>query len=147
MIEIEKAITFVERNGTSLEIARLEAVLGKGHKNDSVLNQIKELQNSDGGFNLQIGAKSSISDTGFILTWLSDLKCLQSEVTQKAIKYLESVQNENGSWNEKVNSTDDTPEWRESNNHKAILYQTANTLFWLAKCSHDKGCIERGVNI
>jgi len=97
MLSISRAVEFIESRGSSIEIARMNSILGSKIDNGKALSQIRQLQNADGGFSLQVGAKSSISDTGFVIMWLSDLKLLQLGIAKQAIKYLESEQNNDGS--------------------------------------------------
>lgn len=49
-MDIPKAISFVEKNGTALEKYRLRFLRGK-EKNDEIpLQYLRNLQNEDGGF-------------------------------------------------------------------------------------------------
>ncbi|SLM18950.1 hypothetical protein SPIRO4BDMA_50465 [uncultured spirochete] len=145
MINIDTAEGFIRKNGTEIERARLSSILGSMFDTQKALSLIQSLQNKDGGFSLVKDRESNISDTGFILTWLSDLKALHSNIAEKAIVYLESLQNKNGSWNETLPTDDtETPEWQKPENHRAMLFHTANTLFWLNKYSRNSICIEKG---
>ncbi len=143
MIDIAKAIDFVKQYGNAIEIARLESILGNTFDKERILSRIRKFQNVDGGFAIPECRESNISDTGFVLSWLSDLQCPSSDISKHAIHYLESQQNTDGSWREKLNDEIAVPEWKESNNHKAILFQTANTVFWLLKCSGNTGVVEK----
>jgi prenyltransferase beta subunit len=105
MINIDTAEGFIRKNGTEIERARLSSILGSMFDTQKALSLIQSLQNKDGGFSLVKDRESNISDTGFILTWLSDLKALHSNIAEKAIVYLESLQNKNGSWNETLPTT------------------------------------------
>jgi len=145
MIDIGKAISYVVQYGNRIEKARLQVILGEKINEKDVIASIAQYQNPDGGYRLLNGYKSSISDTNFVLTWLSDLRLMETDNSKKAVLFLEKEQNDNGSWNEKVNNSIEVPEWRESDNHKAILYQTASTLFWLCLVSSNLDCIEKGM--
>lgn len=74
------------------------------------------------------------------------MKFIDTNIAKRALGYLESEQNENGSWNEQQGEKSGIPEWRQANNHKAILYQTSNAVFWLSKYSSNRKCIENGIN-
>ncbi len=146
MFDLEKAISFVSNHGNDLEKARLEAILG--HKIDQwkVLIEIRTIQNPDGGFSLSCDGLSKVSDTEFILTWLSDLALLSHEITLNSLVFLNNKQNEDGSWQEiTYGNHSEVPEWKDSTNPKSILFQTANTVFWLYPFDSYQESIQKGI--
>jgi len=99
-----------------------------------------------GGFSLSKSGLSNLSDTGFVLTWLSDLNLLSDEIALKSFVFFNNRQNSDGSWNEvEYDDLLKVPEWKESGNIRSVLYQSANTMFWLYKFYNKAGCIDKGM--
>lgn len=147
LFSLEKAISYINENGSEIEKARLDSILGNKIDKTKLLSSITEFQNADGGFSLSRNGLSNLSDTGFVLTWLSDLDLLSNEITLNCFSFFCKMQNDDGSWKEiEYEKGIDIPEWKESTSIKSVLYQTANTMFWLYKYSNNTDCINNGIN-
>lgn len=82
-----------------------------------------------------------------ILTWLSDLNLLTNEIALNCFTFLQNHQNEDGSWKEITCSNGKPiPEWKVTDNPKSILFQTANTVFWLYQYGKNPESSRKGIS-
>ena len=74
-MDVQKAIGFIEENGTKLEKYRLNHLLGKGRDDEVPLRHLRRLQNDDGGFPYddEKGKLSSVNSTGVDLSLIVEL--------------------------------------------------------------------------
>ena len=94
--------SFIEKNGTDLEKARLQYILYGSEPEPDVLKNLTKLQNEDGGFpcGLQEGNPSSLERTHMALWWLEELGVRNSTEVDCAINFLVRKQSDDGSWDE-----------------------------------------------
>jgi len=138
-LDVQKAIRFVEENGTELEKYRLSYLLGK-ERNDKVpLRYLKGLQNNDGGFPYrdEKGKLSSVNSTSVNLSLMIELGLTNSDVCRKTIEYLINVQCEDGSWdeNQAINQYN-PPFWNTPGDLKTKMWLTANVLNYLIQLGY-----------
>ena len=101
-MDVEKAIRFVEDNGTELEKYRLSYLLGKKRDNEVPLGYLRRIQNVDGGFPYENekGKASCILSTSANLGLMIELGLADSGICKKTVEYLLRVQGRDGGWNE-----------------------------------------------
>jgi hypothetical protein len=130
MIDLEKAIAFVQSSGDEIERARLYAILWDAPPPHSVLMKIAESQHADGGFTYWCREASNICDTAYILQWLEELHIYDTLFVNRACQYLIDHQKEDGGWDE-VQALRDlpVPDWMVP----GIL---ENRLWLTAFCAH-----------
>jgi len=140
-MNVEKAIGFVEKNGTELEKCRLNYLLGKERDDEIPLRYLRELQNDDGGFpyNNEKGKLSSVNSTSGNLSLIIELGLTTSEVCRKTIKYLLSAQGEDGSWDEDPTINQyNPPFWNMPGDLKTNMWLTASTVNDLTQLGYRK---------
>ena len=126
--------SFIAKNGTDLENARLQYILYESVPNPDVLNSFTRLQNEDGGFpcGLQVGSPSSLERTHLSLWWLEELGTLNSIEVDSAIEFLVRKQRDDGSWDENLALPRQClPPWIIPGDLLTILYLTAYSAYWL----------------
>jgi len=147
-IQIERARTFVEANGTAIDRARLQALLER-HALTSVPEPLAVLQQADGGFpsELVAGRPSSLITTATVLRWLHDLRQSESELASRAIQFIESRQTPRGIWRENpvLQSYDPQP-WMDPDSPAADVYITALCAGTLVVLSNDELAADQAVS-
>ena len=126
-IDIARAHAFVAAHGTDLDRARAAALL-EGVVPETVPDAIATLQNTDGGFpvGLVAGRTSALSPTAQALTWLRDLKLVDTEVGQRALQFIEERQLPRGIWREQPEVMQwNPPPWMDPDSTPADVYTTA----------------------
>ena len=127
-MDVQRAIRFVEENGTELEKYRLNYLLGKERDDEIPLRYLSGLQNDDGGFpyNSEKGKSSSVNSTSVNLSLMIELGLTKSAVCRKTLEYLTSVQGEDGSWdeNQAINQYN-PPFWNTPGDLKTKMWLTA----------------------
>lgn len=139
-IDITGARTFVDKNGTALDRARLAALLD-GVVPPSVPEPIQTLQNPDGGYpvGLVAGRPSALSPTALALTWLRDLQLIESPEAQRALAFITARQAPRGIWREQPEVLQfDPPLWMDPTSTPADIYTTALCANTLAVLSDDE---------
>lgn len=130
-MDIQKAISFVEENGTELEKYRLDYLLGEERDDKVPLRYLKELQNDDGGFPYknEKGKPSSVNNTSSNLGLMIELELTDSEVCRNTLNYLIGIQGEDGGWDENhaINRYN-PPFWDLPGDLKTKMWLTANIL-------------------
>lgn len=128
-MNIEKAIQFVEKNGTPIDKYRLRFLLGKKRNDEVPLRHLRDLQNADGGFpyNDEKGKASCVSNAASCLDMLIGLGLTNSDVFEKTVDHLLRIQNEDGSWSENEEiSKYDPPFWDLPRDLKTSMWLTAD---------------------
>ena len=147
-MDIQKAISFVEENGTELEKYRLNYLLGKAKDDGVPLRYLRKLQNGDGGFpySNEKGKLSSINSTSLNLSLIIELGLTESEVCRRTLEYLLSVQGEDGSWDENHAVTQyNPPFWGTPGDLKTKMWLTANILNHLIQLGYrESEAVKRG---
>jgi len=147
-LDIQKAISFVEENGTELETYRLSYLLGEKGDDGVPLGFLKGLQNDDGGFPYkgEKGKPSSVNHTISNLSIMIELGLTGSEVCRNAVDYLMSIQGEDGGWDEShAISRYDPPFWDLPGNLKTKMWLTASVLSHLIQLGYrESEAVRRG---
>lgn len=145
-MDIEKAVRFVEKNGTKLERYRLNYLLGKERDDEVPLRYLRSLQNDDGGFPYgnEKGKLSSVNSTSAILSLMIELGLTESDVCEKTVEFLLRVQGEDGSWDENpaINQYN-PPFWDMPGDLKTKVWLTASILNYLIQLGYRKSVVVR----
>jgi len=140
-MDIQKAINFVNKSDSKIEIAKLNVILGNKVEENSqhLFEYYSNLQNKDGGFPHQrnIGQISTINVTTGLLHTLLDFDLEKSKPFQIGIKYLIKQQHKNGYWNEPQELLKlKPPIWDDPTNELARIWLTANACHLLARTKY-----------
>lgn len=144
MLNIPKAIRFVEVSSTALEKYRLHFLLGKERNDEIPLRHLRDLQNNDGGFpyNCEKGKASCVNATSNNISLMIELGIGKSDVCRKAIEYLLKIQGKDGSWSEnEAIKQYDPPFWDLPNDLKTTMWLTANITNFLIQLNYRKSSI------
>ena len=138
-MDIQKVISFVEENGTEIEMYRLKYLLTKEKDDEVPLSYLQGLQNKDGGFpyNHKKGNLSSVNGTNLNLSLMIEFGLTESDVCRKTLEYLLRVQGEDGSWDENpaINQYN-PPFWNTPGDLKVKSWLTASILNDLIQLSY-----------
>ena len=138
-VDIEKTLNYIKKNGTDLDVYRVE-YLFYNKKDDKVsLKIFSQVQNEDGGFsyNLEKGEDSGISETCSMLSILSELNLLDYHIAKKSIKYLLKKQKNDGRLSENVEILKyDPPPWNLPDDLKCDMWLTAEIALKLLKLGY-----------
>lgn len=140
-LNIQKAIRFIEENGTELEKYRLRYLLGKEEGKELPLKHLKALQNDDGGFPYddEKGKLSSVNSVSVNLALMVELGLEKSEVCRKTVAYLLKVQGEDGSWDEdEAINQYNPPFWDAPGDLRTKMWLTANVSNYLIQLGHEE---------
>lgn len=102
MLDVEKALEYIELEGTDLDRYR-SRFLFRGERDDVMATWLLgSYQNQDGGYplHLVIGEQSNISETAKIIAHSSQMQLLRSPCCRKALEYIRSCQHPDGFWQE-----------------------------------------------
>lgn len=148
-MDVQKAIDFIEENGTMLEKYRLGYLLGKEKSSEFPLIYLKALQNEDGGFpcNDEKGKESSVNLTSVNLSLMIELGLGESDVCRKTLEYILNIQIEDGSWDEnKAINQYNPPFWDTPGDLKTKMWLTATILNHLIQLGYGKSqAVRKGV--
>jgi squalene cyclase len=134
-MDVTSLINLVEQNGSDLEKARMRHILFDIEPELKDIQPFLELQNNNGGFPYDLiqGNLSSVDTTLTALWWLDELGMLESTAADKALGYLNTVQRDDGGWDEdSAISQYDLPPWISPGDLRTRLYLSAYTAYWLA---------------
>jgi hypothetical protein len=132
----DRAIAFVEANGTELEKARLRWVVDMVAPGRAAVDSLAALQNADGGFPLGLvaGRPTSVDSTLTALWWLEELGLLASVPAGRAHAFLGFAQRKDGGWDENpALAQHDLPPWVRIGDLPTRLYLTAYAAYWLGR--------------
>lgn len=138
-IDANLAIEFVRKNGNQEQNERLECILTGKKVSEEILVSFLEIQNPDGGFpyGFQKGRPSSIMDTLLALARLEDYNSLDHDSVERITRFLFSIQNSDGSWEEPaIIEQFNPPSWMKPGDLKVRVLATAYVSFWLAKLNY-----------
>lgn len=140
----EKAIQFVQKNGSDLEQARLQYLLHKERPSPAIIQQLCNPQRDDGGFApFWAPDYSSIDTTCYWLALAEQLGIgIAEPAVAHALRFLEKNQKKNGRFTEGLSVVDSAPPWAAPGDLAAELYLTANAGFWLAYFGFAKAALQ-----
>jgi len=146
-VDFAKAVDLVRRIGSKEEAERLECILEGRKPETSFLEELRNLQNTDGGvpLNMKKGKASTLMDSAVVLVRLEDFNSLQIDIAERIVDFFFARQDKDGSWNENENILSyNPPPWLNPRDIRAKILSTAYTGFWLAKLGYpDDGRIKR----
>jgi hypothetical protein len=133
-IDLSKAIHFVQKNGSDVEVMRLKFYLGEQGLPETEYLKIFADQHEDGGWAPKwLPGYSSPNATCYRLAQAEQLGINKSQIQlQKAIHFLMQHQAPDGSWEEANQASEAAPPWAQPGVLAAQLYLTANCGFWVA---------------
>lgn len=85
--------------------SRVLPYITSSDKYSSVKEAVKNSQNPDGGWGIAEGYESDVLDTVIVINSLIDEKNVETYILKRAVSYIISTQNSNGSWS--LNDSDD----------------------------------------
>lgn len=130
MVDLEKAIAYVQAKGDIIEQARLASILWGKPLEKAALQKLAEMQNPDGGFSYWVKGFSTVCDTVYILIWLDELSLQRKPLAKRAINFLFKQQKEDGGW-------DEVERVKEANPPPFLKPGEISTRIWLtAHCAH-----------
>jgi squalene cyclase len=134
MANRDAAKSFVEIRGTLGERARLEHVLTGRVSSRQAVETVLSGQRADGGWPpLWAPDYSSLDATCFRLSQAEQMGLGDSNLrVARAIVFLSSRQNADGSWEEDSRFREAAPPWAKPGNQRAKIYISALCGFWLA---------------
>jgi len=126
-MDLDRAAAFVEAGGSSLDRARLRALL---HGEPAPAEALPRA-NDDGGFSSSwSGEASSLDATCFVLDQVSDLGEEAATLRARAILFLQAHRARDGWWQEDPSLAAAAPEWARPGDEAATVYLTANCGHW-----------------
>jgi squalene cyclase len=138
-IDNDRARAWIEEHGSALDRLRLTTLLGETTP-AAVPDEIRALQNSDGGFpvGLVAGRPSALSPTAYVLAWLRDLRLTDSAEAGRALEFIIKRQSPRGIWRESRDvQRFDPPPWMDPESTAADIYTTALCAGTVAALSDD----------
>ncbi|MGC4784061.1 prenyltransferase/squalene oxidase repeat-containing protein [Micromonospora zamorensis] len=138
VVDLEAAIGFVVAHGDAVERARLSWLRNGTAVPPELLETAEIGQSPDGGWPATWGgAMASIDATCFRLAELDDLGAFGRPAARRALDWLASRQQADGSWDEDASLADSAPEWARPGDPEAGFLQSANAGFWLTVAGLD----------
>ena len=132
--ELQRAVNFVQHQGTDIERARLRSILYAEPAPDVVREQFERSQRGDGGWAAFWAPDySSLDATCYQLAQADQLGIdRKSRLFVDAVRFLAERQHFDGSWEEEETEAGAAPSWAMPGDVAARLYVTANCGFWVA---------------
>ncbi len=108
MLRVERALDYIEFEGTDLDRYRSRFLFNSERDDTMATWLLGAYQNTDGGYplNLAYGKPSSISETAKILGCASELETAKSPVCRRAEEFIASRQHPDGFWQERFSQLD-----------------------------------------
>jgi len=127
------AIQYSLDNGNHIEQARLNYLLHGQSPSPAIVAEFSSTQNQDGSWSpFWATGYSSLDATCFHLAQAHQLGISMNEpVLSRALTFLTSNQDPDGSWEEDQSVVDIVPPWAKPGDLSAKLYITANCGYWL----------------
>ena len=138
-MDVQKAISFIEENGTELERYRLSYLLRKERDDDVPLRYLREIQNDDGGFPYENekSKASCIMNTSASLGLMIEWGLAKSDVCRKTVEYLLRIQGRDGSWDENDEIRQyNPPFWNLPGDPKTKMWLTADVCNYLIQLGY-----------
>lgn len=140
-MDFTKAVKFVQKMGNKEEVERLECILKERKPKTRFVEELRSLQNADGGFplNMEKGKPSTLMDSAVVLVRLEEFNSLQIDIVEEIVRFFFERQNKDGSWNEDENILPyNPPPWMNPRDISVKILSTAYTGFWLAKLNFSR---------
>jgi uncharacterized membrane protein len=99
-MNVDRAISYVQAEGDTVQVARLEAALWDEPPSDEALQQLAALQQDDGSFAYWVPQVGNVCDTAYVLQWLDDLKVYRGRLVDPAFHTLLDLQQGDCGWDE-----------------------------------------------
>jgi len=133
MYDFQQAMRFIRQNGSPVEQARLDVLIGNLCPVEAV-RQFSVAQRGDGGWApFWAGDYSSLDATCFHLAQAQQLAIQVNEpLFENGLRFLAERQRHDGAWEEDFSVADQAPPWAKPGELATRLYLTANCAFWLA---------------
>lgn len=134
-MNLEKAILFVQENGTILEKARLLRLLMEVEPSREAYQKLLDSQNPDGGFpsRPKPGSQSALDSTLTALWQLDELGLMALPAAERAVEFLLAMQRPDGGWDENpALPPHDLPPWIQPGQLSTRLYLSTYAAYWLA---------------
>jgi hypothetical protein len=128
---MDAAIGFVVAKGDPVERARLSWLRAGAPPDAEVLAKAELGQAAEGGWPAVWGQPPSVDATCFHLAELDDLGALGRPAARRALDWLASRQQPDGSWEEDEALAPEAPAWARPGDPEARLLLTASAAFWL----------------
>jgi hypothetical protein len=138
VVDLDAAIGFVIAKGDPVERARLAWLRNGTEPTADVLDHVEVGQTHEGGWPPQLGGRTpSVDATCFRLAELDDLGALGRSAARRALDWLATRQQANGTWDEDPALADEAPPWATPGDPEARMFVTANAAFWLTVAGLD----------
>ena len=134
MRDTTSAYNFIKRNGSIIEVSRLNAITQNKQPDPLTIAELQKIQNKDGGFPYKniLGSISTINNTLVCINWMHDLKLIPSPMANKSFQFLFERERADGTWQESESIVQyGPPSWMDPRNRDTIIYTTSLSLFWL----------------
>lgn len=134
MADLGAAVRFVRAHATSLESARLLALVGGAPAARETLAVFESSQRDDGGWApFWNPTASGLDATCFRIAQLDELGVAREDRTVvRALTFLGARQRDDGSWDEAPELAENAPPWTRPGSPAAVLYLTAQCGYWLS---------------
>lgn len=130
--QIQTAVDFVRRHGTSVEQTRLNVLMGSAEGTSEAINELARDQREDGGWApFWAQDASSVDATCYRLAQCEQLGLTNHKMIGRAIAFLANHQHREGSLEEQQELASVAPPWALPGDLAAKIYLTANAGYWI----------------
>lgn len=129
-MNLKRAVHFAKTQGDELQRYRVDFHFNDIGDDEIPLNYYRKRQEATGGFpyDLEPGRPTSTNETAAVLGTLAELDLSKSDVADKAVDYILSIQSRDGSWDEGQEiKTLNPPPWDMPGELNTRLWLTALT--------------------
>ncbi len=140
-VDLDAALEFTRRHGSPLVHALASFAAGRA-ENQTALDELKALQNPDGGWrDLDPDLRwsmSTLSMTHVALHWLAWIGAGDTDLVDRTVRFLQMCQHADGHWDEPaeiVNS--DPPRWMLPGRYGNQLWLTSTVCQWLIELGRE----------
>jgi hypothetical protein len=100
MMDLQRAIAYVQERGDAIERARLTAILSDERPSEAALQALAALQQADGSFAYWVPQAGNVCDTAYVLQWFDDLRVYRGPIVDPACRFLLDCQLADCGWDE-----------------------------------------------